>query len=74
MSWQQIETAPKRAVVWLIEDGQPLGLTVPHQFQGYWQNDRRYLAGGYWREVGDDISVSNPTHWMPLPPAPEVQS
>lgn len=69
IGWQDIATAPKDgSLLWLIEDGAPLGLLRPHYFAGFWHPDSRYVAGGCWR-VADRDSVGSPTAWMPLPPS-----
>lgn len=70
--WQPIETAPKDGtLIWLIEDGKPLGLLVAHHVSGFWVPDARYQSGGYWAAV-DSANVLHPSHWMPLPAAPHV--
>lgn len=59
--WQPIATAPK-------EDGASVLLwNRCDVFEGYWEAARDFWAvsdGGYATPV--------PTHWMPLPPAPET--
>ena len=70
--WQPIETAPKDGTpIWLVEDGGPLGLLIPHQFVGYWRDDTRYVAGGFWQVLTNEHG-SNPTHWMLLPNPPSA--
>lgn len=70
--WQPMDTAPKDGTpVWLVEDGPPSGLLVPHQIAGWWRVDKRYAAGGCWEAVDRNLVIL-PTHWqpLPLPPAP----
>lgn len=60
-NWQPIETAPK--------DGKSILVT-----DGFEVCDAYFRGGDWWQyECGDDwYSTSiNPTHWMPLPDAPE---
>lgn len=69
--WQPIATALKDGrLLWLIEDGAPLGLYVHHQYAGCWTDDTRYIAKGYWQELCRDV-IGSPTHWMPLPDPPK---
>lgn len=60
--WQPIETAPR--------DGTRIRcLVINDEFILHWeQEDDEYPAG--WCD--DDKTDWNPTHWMPLPDAPEV--
>lgn len=65
-SWQPIATAPKDGTFilayWSEEE-------YPHEFVS--RHDVVEWMGGCWcMSDGDD--VIDPTHWMPLPPAPEV--
>jgi len=58
--WQPIETAPRDAMLLLChtEDTAPL--------IGYW-------GWGAWRENNGKGTVLRPTHWQPLPAAPEAR-
>lgn len=63
--WQPIETAPKdgtRILVWPYwSDGLPAEVK--------WRNMKR--TAGRW-EYGGLFCNANPTHWMPLPAAPNT--
>ena len=72
-NWKPIDMAPKNGQpLWLVEDGAPLGLTIPHQCAGYWTPNRHYKAGGFWQSV-DSGNIIDPTHWMPLPKPPRIR-
>lgn len=62
MTWKPIETAPK--------DGTHVLLFRPEiNFVGYWSGTRRaWIASTHSYPAGPA-----PTHWMPLPPDPEVK-
>jgi hypothetical protein len=61
MDWRPIETAPKDGTRILIAT--PLdGVMSSEFFGGLWQNIP-------WRREG--AARGQPTHWMPLPPAPK---
>lgn len=56
-AWQPIETAPKdgtRILLWIS-----VGIAMPYAWEGE-------------RWIGDDypLNMAYPTHWMPLPDAP----
>jgi len=59
--WQPIETAPR--------DGTLILVNVKHigaDAVSYW--------GAGWRETSNGLMLRDaPTHWMPLPPAPETK-
>lgn len=57
MEWQPIETAPKDGRDILVMDGD--WLTI-----GWW-------SGEEWCRQDLHLSLSNPTHWMPLPEPPK---
>ena len=67
-AWRPIETAPK--------DGSEILLAHPDgsMVVGWWREDRtRGKVCGWsdgWSD-GDDFAMTWPTHWMPLPAAPE---
>ena len=78
MEWQSIETAPKDWVPVLVlaisenekddaEDegrkARPSILIARHS---------KIQPGTWWLHGGNMTLVFNPTHWMPLPPAPET--
>lgn len=59
--WQPIETAPK--------DGESILAWLPHlALPGC-----IYYSGGHWRWVTNGGWAGVPTHWMPLPPPPEIK-
>lgn len=58
--WQPIETAPK--------DGTELLCYVRNKSHGDIYDIAEWWNGGWWWDWCDD-----PTHWMPLPPAPATQ-
>jgi hypothetical protein len=68
--WQPIETAPK--------DGSFVLLFYPRAEPpvsiGYWDDafGIAKIAGWMMMEFDSAFSAVTPTHWMPLPPAPEV--
>jgi hypothetical protein len=59
--WQPIETAPKDGTRVLAWDGWSV------QTLEYWDGNEE------WGQVGDSdrLTVSYPTHWMPLPSPPK---
>ncbi len=75
LEWQPIETAPKdgkRVRLYYpdyVETDRALGYEAPGQVEGYYAGSDEY---GCWvtpcRTASDD---PEPTHWMPLPDAPE---
>lgn len=60
--WQPIETAPK--------DGTRVLLFSGAWFTGYYAHSRYKWDPGKWRS-DEYPDLTNPTHWMPLPQAPE---
>jgi len=70
--WQDISTAPKDGTVLLLADGEMV-------LRGSFKED--YLSGetGWFDEHWDDYSTGStftplkPTHWQPLPPAPQQE-
>jgi hypothetical protein len=72
--WQPISSAPKDGrLVWLVQNGDALGLSAAHQFAGYYVPDKRYAAGGFW-QMQDRNYVAQPTHWRALPAAPGAET
>ena len=73
MEWQPIETAPKNADILLYcpRRGVVCGRWSDERYatkpKPYWTHDRERLFGV--RETRED----QPTHWMPLPEAPNVE-
>jgi len=66
MEWQPIETAPKDGthVLLYVDKGAAVNITG-----GFWDNHPKcgcWIAGGYTRKQFP------PTHWMPLPEAPNI--
>lgn len=57
--WQDISTAPKDGTFILV-------WAMPYVEMAHWR--------GRWR-IGNDVTGTKlfPTHWMPLPPAPEIK-
>ena len=75
--WRPIETAPKNKEVFIgaFIDGEfHFGKAVCFYEHGN-EFEGEFYYGWYWSI--DDVSESvadNPTHWMPLPPAPAIAS
>lgn len=71
-AWRPIETAPKDGTEILahcphdqIHAGEPHIIIVRY-------NSNRHATGWYDQSLdGDGRRVDRPTHWMPLPPAPQ---
>lgn len=75
MEWQPIETAPKDGSVILVyRDDQ--GVFTAHYVEedAHLSNAMNPPEGDYyWFSTGgDDLTNEMPTHWMPLPPAPNT--
>jgi hypothetical protein len=77
MTWQPIENAPKDGTVidvWL-------GDADAEDVEFYCTRGTRRSAGWSWRQgkfrpemgLGMPVVTVRPTHWMPLPSAPEAQ-
>lgn len=69
MEWQPIETAPKDGTDFLLYEGD----TTRKQWRGSWFAESWVCSAS-----SDDHTVAwmmriKPTHWMPLPPAPNGQ-
>jgi hypothetical protein len=56
MDWQPIETAPEETEILVFLEG-----FVYHS----------YKLGDFWGCHGCGESLDKPSHWMPLPPAPQ---
>jgi len=65
--WQPIESAPKngQCLLWVDTDEGGEVMKIPRDAQGNWiyEGDPTYCHSFY----------INPTHWMPLPPAPSTE-
>lgn len=73
LKWRPIETAPKDGTEFIgLNDGL-VYTTHWHLYYDKWpfQEGGPTYRGGWSRETWDQHSPCNPTHWMPLPPAPE---
>lgn len=64
--WQQIDTAPKDGTLILLWCEKATEPSLARFDNGYWRNNHYGEREMYWH-------FSNPTHWMPLPPAPEKE-
>jgi len=81
MIWQPIETAPRDGTEILLSNGKDVaqgwyvhdegGITEHRDLDGNWMDQTE--SDGYigWFDVGGCMGP-DPTHWMPLPPPPEV--
>ena len=73
-SWRDIATAPRDGTLILAWDGVNQSIV---EFDDGFRGGRWFcIAGGevVWDSPGDRsclVEVSTPTHWRPLPPAPE---
>ncbi|NDV77236.1 DUF551 domain-containing protein [Burkholderia cenocepacia] len=72
-AWQPVETAPKGPSIQLWVPA--LGIFVDGPWRGRWSYvaNQWVLDTPFCEPDGRGVSVSeihNPTHWMPLPPAP----
>ena len=65
-AWRPIETAPK--------DGSEILLAHPDgsMVVGWWREDRTRGKVCGWSD-GDDFAMTWPSHWMPIPAAPEAK-
>lgn len=68
MKWQPIETAPKdkRVLVWSGQE-----IYAAHWARHMTTDDEAWVVA-QWGEEGDQALVK-PTHWMPLPEAPNAE-
>jgi hypothetical protein len=64
--WQPIETAPndKRIIVWSGQE-----MYAAHWARNPFTDDEAWIVAA-WGDEGDQALIKNPTHWMPLPAAP----
>lgn len=65
-NWQPIETAPKDGAVWAFNGEQQRMRWVEGEGYALWIHDEELLA-----DV--DPEANQPTHWMSLPPPPEIE-
>jgi hypothetical protein len=81
MEWQPIETAPKDGGALILSNGKEVAqgwwCDVPGYSREVRDSDGRYIdqdeGEGFlgWMDC-DGGMLPEPTHWMPLPPPPEV--
>ena len=64
MNWQSITTAQKDGVSILLVWGGEVVIGYWHEHLMLWIADET--------EVDSELREGNPTHWMPLPPLPQV--
>ena len=79
--WQSIDTAPKDGTKVLVYDQESAGLSGRPGIGIAWWHSHRYhdkyreswCPQESWCSQGcrDDVEIYHPTHWMPLPEAPE---
>lgn len=74
MEWMPIETAPKDKDVWVYGLATPWAGSSPFSWQGQagWNEE----DASWWTTSHDDtgeVLIVRPTHWMPLPPPPEIK-
>lgn len=83
MEWQPIETAPEDAlliVAWIDKDGLMCTIFDCLDEGGWMQHNDNYEHYCMVAKGGSDISWSGPsekapyTHWMPIPPLPEIKT
>jgi hypothetical protein len=65
MEWQPIETAPKDGTDILMY-GEDVGIAAGC----YYTREEAGCFAGWFGTCADGRVNVNPTHWMPLPPAP----
>ena len=76
--WRPIDSAPKdkEILVFNGENAFPAMWREPEEYRDYGEEggwcEARYDHGGMLYE-GVDVVEKQPTHWMPLPPAPTAQ-
>jgi hypothetical protein len=74
VGWQPIETAPKdgtRVLLFSVPNEVPS--LRPHIADGFWKATSSLMAPGFWM-LGQSVGPSFcPTHWQPLPPAPDAK-
>jgi len=75
MSWQPIATAPKsgEVLVWVKRAG-CMSVLVAHQMaSGHSIEDHPPIDGGWYYWTGHQFTplAVQPTHWIPLPAAPQ---
>lgn len=86
MSWQPIEIEPARpmnvllyssSVIWLNTVGEPVSFGLMRdeleRFELGWWDGRAWRESGTGHEIFEPwrTQEDRPTHWMPLPAAPE---
>ena len=66
MTWQPIDTAPKDGTWVLLWTGNECRIAMWDE----WEDPECPVTQG-WFDDGDGMYIENPTHWMPLPEAPD---
>lgn len=69
--WQPIETAPKDGRCILLYDPLWPGSTEGIE-KAAWQIFPNHTEGQWWIDWAEMPNNMKPTHWMPLPPRPEL--
>jgi hypothetical protein len=71
--WLPIETAPQdgtRILAAIPSIGKTWEMNVVFFDQRVWEDVKHNLHKGAWVDV-NDLSLEEPTHWMPLPEPPK---
>jgi hypothetical protein len=64
--WQPIGTAPKTSKAILVHCADR-----KNTFTVTWARDEEFPWSGKWKHFAGDFLTETPTHWMPIPAAPE---
>jgi len=64
--WQPIETAPKNSKAILVHCAER-----KNTYTVTWARDDEFPWSGKWKHFAGDFLNEVPTHWMPLPAAPQ---
>ena len=64
--WQPIKTAPKTSKAILVHCADR-----KNTFTVTWARDEEFPWIGKWKHFAGDFLTETPTHWMPIPAAPE---
>jgi hypothetical protein len=68
MNWKPIETAPKTLKAILIYCAER-----KNTYTATWARDEEFPWSGKWKHFPGNFLNEVPTHWMPLPEAPNVK-